>query len=319
MSVSALTEGVAAGAIARPSAAPEAARCRSPWQLALQRWRRDRAAIVSGSFLLLVVAMAVFAPVIASVVGHGVNQQFRTSGLSPSGLPVGPSHRFLLGTDDLGRDILVRLAYGARVSLVVGVVATGVAVAVGTVVGILAGFVGGVTDSVLSRLADVVLSFPFLLFAIALVSILRPSLWITIAVIGMFSWASVARVVRGQVLSVREKEYVEAARSLGRSSARIMAFDVLPNVVPTVIVYATLLVPTVIVTEATLSFLGVGVPPPTPSWGSMISEASALYQQAWWFALFPGLLLLATTLAFNLLGDAVRDALDPRADRAFRL
>jgi ABC-type dipeptide/oligopeptide/nickel transport system permease subunit len=164
---------------------------------------------------------------------------------------------------------------------------------------------------------DVVLSFPFLLFAIALVTVIGPSEGIEIAVIAFFSWASVGRIVRGQTLSIREKEYIEAARSLGANDVRIMFVDVLPNLVAPVIVYTTLLIPVSIVFEATLSFLGVGIIPPTPSWGNMISDAQSFYQVGWWFLVFPGLALLLTVLAFNLLGDSVRDALDPRTERLF--
>jgi peptide/nickel transport system permease protein len=190
-----------------------------------------------------------------------------------------------------------------------------ITIAVGVIVGVAAGYYGGIIDTVLARAVDVVLSFPFLLFAISLVSVTGPSLWIAIIVISMFSWASVARIVRGQVLSIREKEYIEAARSLGSSDGRIMMFDVFPNVLAPVIVYSTLLIPIVIVTEATLSFLGLGVPPPTPTWGGMLDESTSYYREAWWFVVFPGAALLATTLAFNLFGDGVRDAFDPRADR----
>ena len=210
---------------------------------------------------------------------------------------------------------LVRIAYGSRISLLVGVVATGMTVAIGVVVGLAAGYLGGIVDTVLARLVDVVLSVPFLLVAVALVSITGASLTITILVIGFFSWASVARIVRGQVLSLREREFVEAARSLGASDRRIMFVDVLPNVLAPVIVYATLLIPVVIVVQATLSFLGLGLPPPTADWGGMISESVQYYTVAWWFVFFPGAALLITTLAFNLFGDGVRDAFDPRTDR----
>lgn len=186
---------------------------------------------------------------------------------------------------------------------------------IGTAVGVVAGFYGGVTDTLLARFMDVVLSFPFLLFAIALVSIAGPSLKISIAVIAFFSWAGIGRVVRGQTLSLREKEFVEAARSLGASDLRIMVVDVLPNLVAPILVLGTLLVPTAIVFEATLSFLGLGVVPPTPSWGNMISDALPFYGVAWWFVAVPGAALLLITLAFNLLGDGVRDALDPGTDR----
>jgi peptide/nickel transport system permease protein len=288
---------------------------RSPFVLALRRLRRDKVAMISLAVIALIVLMAVFAPVFAHLTGHPPNEQYRDIGLTPDGLPRGPNGTFWLGTDDLGRDILVRIAYGARVSLLVGVVATAITVVVGVVLGLAAGFLGGIVDTVLARLIDVVLSVPFLLVAIALVSVTGPSLTVTVLVIGFFSWASVARIVRGQVLSLREREFVEAARSLGAGDTRIMFVDVLPNVLAPVIVYTTLLIPVVIVTQATLSFLGLGLPPPTADWGGMISASQNYYTTAWWFILFPGLALLITTLAFNLFGDGVRDAFDPRADR----
>jgi ABC-type dipeptide/oligopeptide/nickel transport system permease subunit len=293
---------------------------RSTWQLAWAKLKRDRAAMISFGVIVVIILVAIFAPVFATVTGHGVNEQFRTTGLTPDGLPVGPSRTFLLGTDDQGRDLLVRIAYGARTSLLVGLVATLISVAIGAVLGLSAGFFGGVVDTVIARLIDLVLSLPYLLFAICLVSIggfgpIKPGLPIIIFVIAVFSWAAVARIVRGQVLSIREKEYIEAARSLGASSWRIMFVDILPNVVAQLIVYATLLIPVVIVFEAALSFLGLGVQPPTADWGQMISFAEGYYQQAWWYLLFPCLALLITTLSFNILGDGVRDALDPRLER----
>ncbi len=288
---------------------------RGPWRLAWERLRRDRVAMISAAVIAGIVLVAVFAPLVAAVTGHPPDTQYRENGLTPDGLPVRPSTTFWFGTDDLGRDLLVRIAYGARISLLVGVAATGLTVVIGVAVGLAAGYFGGLVDSVLARIVDVALSFPFLLFAISLVSITGPSLTITVFVIAMFAWASVARIVRGQVLSVREKEYVEAARSLGASSLRIMVIDVLPNVLAPVIVYTTLLIPTVIVIEATLSFLGLGTPPPTATWGGMLNDSVNYYREAWWFIVFPGLALLATTLAFNLFGDSVRDAFDPRAGR----
>lgn len=294
---------------------PKAIEGRSPFALAVRRLRKDKVAMISLVVIVLIVLMAVLAPVFAAVTGHPPNEQYRDIGLTPDGLPRGPNGTFWLGTDDLGRDILVRIAYGARISLLVGVLATAITVVIGVVLGLAAGFLGGITDTVLARLIDVVLSVPFLLVAIALVSVTGPSLTVTVLVIGCFSWASVARIVRGQVLSLREREFVEAARSLGAGDRRIMFVDVLPNVIAPVIVYTTLLIPVVIVTQATLSFLGLGLPPPTPDWGGMISESQNYYTTAWWFILFPGLALLVTTLAFNLFGDGVRDAFDPRADR----
>jgi peptide/nickel transport system permease protein len=305
--------GQAAGATA---ALPGAIRGRGPWRLAWERLRRDPVAIAAAATILLIAAAAVVAPTIAHAVGHGADDQYHDIGLTTAGLPVGPGRHFPLGTDNLGRDLLVRIVYGARISLLVGVVATLLATVAGVVVGLVAGYFGGLVDLVLARFMDMVLSFPYLLLAIALVSVFGPSLTITVAVIAFFSWAAIGRVVRGQTLSIREKEYVEASWSVGSGAVRVMFVDILPNLLAPVLVLATLLVPTAIVFEATLSFLGLGVPPPTPTWGGMLSDSLSFYRVAWWFPLFPGLALLATTLAFNLLGDSVRDALDPTAGRA---
>jgi peptide/nickel transport system ATP-binding protein len=288
---------------------------RGPWRLAWDRLRHDPLAVTAASFILLLILVAIFAPAFAHLVGHGVNQQNDTAGLTAAGLPRAPSSAYWLGTDDLGRDVFVRTIYGARISLVVGIVASVSAVIIGTTIGLAAGFLGGFVDSVLSRLMDLVLSFPFLLAAIALVSVVGPSLTVIIVVIALFSWAAVGRIVRGLAMSIKEKEYTEAARSAGAGSLRIMFVEVLPNLTAPLIVYTTLLIPAAISFEAVLSFLGLGIVPPTPSWGDMLAEAVGYYQVAWWFIAFPGLALLATTLAFNLLGDALRDALDPRGER----
>jgi ABC-type dipeptide/oligopeptide/nickel transport system permease subunit len=293
---------------------PAAIEGRGPWQLAWRRLRRDKVAMVSLGVIVLIALLAVAAPLFVHLTGHPPNKQY-PDGLTADGLPQPPSSTFWFGTDDLGRDVLVRTVYGARVSLAVGVVATVLTIMVGVVVGIAAGFLGGFVDTVLARLIDVVLSVPFLLFAIALVSITGPSLMVTVLVIAFFSWASVARIVRGQVLSIKEREYVEAARSLGGGDTRIMFVEILPNVLAQVIVYTTLLIPVVIVVQATLSFLGLGLAPPTADWGGMLAEAQAYYQTSWWFLAAPGVALLITTLAFNLFGDGVRDAVDPRAER----
>ncbi|HEX2133605.1 MAG TPA: ABC transporter permease [Actinophytocola sp.] len=290
---------------------------RGPWRLAWERLRRDRVALGAAVVIVVIVVLALAAPLIADWFGHGPAQQFRKEGTTEFGLPVGPSGEFWFGTDNLGRDLLVRTLYGARVSLLVGVAATLCATVIGVVVGMTAGYFGGKVDSVLSRAMDVVLSMPYLLLALVLVAVFGPSLPLTIFVIAFFTWASIARVVRGQTLSAREREYVEAARSLGASDRRIMFVDILPNIVAPVIVLATVLIPLAIVFESVLSFLGLGIVPPTPSWGSMLSEAIAFYRVAWWYLIAPGGALLLTTLAFNLLGDGVRDALDPRAERLF--
>jgi peptide/nickel transport system permease protein len=300
---------------------------RSPWQLAFERLRHDRAAIISFTVIVIIILVALLAPLIAAITGHGVYQQFRGPnppvGLTPTGAPTGPSSAFLLGTDDQGRDILVRIAYGARVSLFVGVVATGITVVIGTIVGLAAGYFGKVVDTILARLMDWLLAVPFLLFAISLVSVvllhpiafIKPGLPVVIIVLGFLTWASVGRIVRGQVLSIREKEYIEAARALGAGPWRIMFVDILPNLLAQLIVYTTLLIPLTIVAEASLSFLGVGILPPTADWGQMIAAGSTLYLYGtWWYLVFPSLALLITTLAFNIFGDSVRDAFDPRGD-----
>jgi peptide/nickel transport system permease protein len=297
---------------------------RSQWQLTWRRLRSDKMAIASVIVILLMCAIAIFAPVFAALTHHGVDQVFPNY-LPANGLPIAPgTHGFWFGSDELGRDLLVRIAYGARVSLFVGVVATAVTVAGGTVIGLAAGYFGGIIDSVLARFMDWLLAVPFLLFAIALFSVavqkpifgfIGPGLPIVIIVLGFFGWASVGRLVRGQVLSIKEKEYIEAARALGAGPWRIMFVDMLPNLLAPLIVYSTLLIPATIVGEATLSFLGVGVQPPTADWGQMISTASGMFLYGpWWYLVFPSAALLITTLAFNIFGDGVRDAFDPRGD-----
>jgi len=303
------------GAPAPDAGVQKAIEGRTPLQLAWARLRKDKVSLVCLAVIVLLVLVAIFATQLTDLIGHPPSEQYRDKGLAPNGLPVAPSGFFLLGGDDVGRDVLSRVIHGTRVSLLVGVAATALAVLIGVVVGTTAGYFGGRVDTALSRTMDVFLSFPFLLFAISLVSVFSPSVKISIFVIAFFTWANVGRIVRGQVLSIREKEYVEAARSLGAGDLRIMAIDILPNLVAPIIVYSTLLVPTAIVFEATLSFLGLGVPIPTPTWGNMIAESQGTYLQAPWFLVFPSLALFITTLAFNLLGDGLRDALDPRAAR----
>ena len=292
-------------------AAETSIRSRSPWELTIERLRHDRAAIIAAAMLLAVILIAAIAPIIAKAVGHGPGEQFLDKGLSETGIPIGPNRAFLLGTDSLGRDVLVRIAYGARVSLVVGFISSALAVFIGTVIGIVAGWYGGFADRLLSRTMDVFLALPFLVFALALVAVVGPSLTISVIVIAFFCWASVGRIVRAETLSLREREYVQAARTLGASPRRIMFTEILPNVAPVVIVYTTLLIPGAIVAESTMSFLGLSVVPPTPSWGNMLADAMSYYKVAWWFVFFPGAALLITTIAFNILGDSVRDALDP--------
>ena len=286
---------------------------RSPWQLAWERLRKDRAAVIAAITIAAIVIIALMAPLIAAWIGHGPNQQFIDIGENANGGPVPPGGTFWLGTDSSGRDLFVRIVYGARVSLAVGVLATMIAIALGVAFGLAAGYLGGFVDIFIARVIDVMLSIPFLVIAISVATILHPSFWLVIFVVGILSFTYPARIVRGQVISLKEKEYIQAARALGARPLRIMFVDLLPNVLAPVIVYGSLLIPASIVLEATLSFLGVGIPPPTADWGQMISDASGYYQYGyWWYLLFPSVALLITTLAFNILGDSVRDALDPR-------
>ena len=305
-----------------------AARARSSCELFRPRFMQDKAAVFGAVVIAVLVVLALAAPLFAKLTGHGPNELFGDEMLTPDlGLPKGPNAQFWFGGDTVGRDVFVRTMYGARTSLIVAIVATGLAALIGIAVGMLAGYRGGVTDTIVSRAADVFLSMPILLFAIGVATVcsispngclgglLQPGLSLVIGVIALFTWPNMARLVRGQVFTLREKEFVEASRSLGAGSFRIMFRELLPNLLAPIVVYATLLVPANILFEAALSFLGVGVPQTTPSWGRMLSEAASgqLFTYAWWMMLFPGLFLLLTTLAFNMVGDGLRDALGPTA------
>jgi peptide/nickel transport system permease protein len=289
---------------------------RSQWQLTWRRLLRDKVAVASMIAILIMVGLAIAAPAIAALVHHPPNTAYPITGENAAGNPVGPgTNGFLLGTDDTGRDLMVRILYGARVSLFVGVVTTLIATVAGVTVGLMAGYFGGIIDNVLARFTDAVLAFPYVILALALAVVLGPSMSVIIGVITFFSWAGISRIVRGQTLALKEKEYIEAARSLGAGPFRIMFIDILPNLLAPVLVLATLYIPNAVVFEATLSFLGLGIQPPTASWGNMLAEAQNFYQVAWWFVVFPALALLITTLAFNLLGDGIRDAMDPTTER----
>jgi ABC-type dipeptide/oligopeptide/nickel transport system permease subunit len=299
---------------------------RSPLQLFWRRLRHDRVSMVALGVIVLIALVAVLAPLIVSLVGVP-GPDVQNPNLSDAfGVPQGPSGAHPFGVDTLGRDVLARTLYGARVSLEVGLLATGIAVLVGIVVGLLAGFYRGWVDTLLSRFIDVFLSFPILLLALGLSSacqlgngclggLLKPGLGTVVIVIAFVGWTYIARIVRGQVLTLREKEFVEASRSLGASNRRIIFREILPNLVAPIIVYASILIPQNILFESALSFLGVGVTAPTPSWGAMIADASTIFDTAWWYMLFPGLGLLITVLAFNLLGDGLQDALNPKDSR----
>jgi peptide/nickel transport system permease protein len=291
---------------------------RSQWQLTWRRLRSDRVAVASVVVIALMILFALCAPLIAMATGHPVDTAYTATGENSFGNPVGPGvHGFILGTDEIGRDLLVRIAYGARISLFVGLLTTAIATVAGVTLGLVAGYFGGLVDAILARFFDAALAFPYIVLALALASVFHPSLTIVIGVIAFFSWAGISRIVRGQTLSLKEKEYIEAAKSLGAGPWRIMFIDILPNLLGPVLVLATLYIPTAVTFEATLSFLGIGIPEPAPSWGNILSEAQAFYHVAWWYVVFPSLALLITTLAFNLLGDGIRDAIDPRTERIF--
>jgi peptide/nickel transport system permease protein len=291
---------------------------RSQWQLTWRRLRSDRVAVASIAVIILIILFAICAPLIASITGHPVDTAYTNTGENSFGNPVGPGvHGFWLGTDEIGRDLLVRIAYGARISLFVGLLTTAVATILGVGLGLIAGYFGGLVDAILARFFDAALAFPYIVLALALASVFHPSLLIVISVISFFSWAGISRVVRGQTLSLREKEYIEAAKSLGSGPWRIMFIDILPNLLGPVLVLATLYIPAAVTFEATLSFLGIGIPEPAPSWGNILAEAQPFYSVAWWYIVFPAVALLITTLAFNLLGDGIRDAIDPRTERLF--
>jgi peptide/nickel transport system permease protein len=305
---------------------PEEVTARSPSELFWRRFRADRVAMVSAIFIVLLILVAIFAPVIVSILGLPPPDQNNTSLLDAFGSPTGPSASHPFGVDPLGRDVLSRVIYGARVSLEVGIVGTLLATIVGCVLGLAAGFYRGWTDTVAMRTVDVFLSFPVLVLGLGigaacglrgcLGGLIQPGTGTVIFIIALISFTYIARIVRGQVLSLREKEFVEASRSLGASNRRIVFREILPNLVAPLIVYASLLIPTNILLEAALSYLGVGVRPPTPSWGQMIADATPTFNTAWWYMVFPGAALLLTVLAFNLMGDGLLDALNPKGDRS---
>ena len=350
---------------------------RTPWQLFWRNFKKDRVAIAGLTFIVLLVIAAIAAPLITKLIGASPPNLINTDALDSFGTPTGPSSEHLFGVDPLGRDVLSRTLYGARVSLEVALISTALATFIGVVLGLVAGFFRGWVDSGISRLMDVLLAFPALLLALGLAAAcslgdgcavstplqaaglatiivgllgaalslargrremvaaslvvvgfglffallgtiftikIEPGAGVVIFVITLVSWTYIARIVRGQVLSLREKEFVEASRSLGASDARIVFKEILPNLIVPIIVYATLILPTNILLEAALSFLGAGVQPPNASWGAMIAEATSVFDTAWWYMLVPGLALLFTVLAFNVVGDGLSDALNPRQE-----
>ena len=299
---------------------------RSPRQLFWRRFRADRVAMGSAIFIILLILIAILAPLVIKILGvPGPNVQ-DPNATDAFGSPLGPNGAHPFGVDGVGRDVLSRVIYGARISLEVGIIGTALATIVGTVIGLLAGFYRGWVDTVVSRVVEVFLAFPVLVLGLGLGAacgvrgcaggLIQPGIGTVLFIITISSFTYIARIARGQVLSLREKEFVEAARSLGASNARILFREILPNLMAPLIVYASLLIPTNILLEAALSYLGVGIRPPTASWGQMISDASNYLTPpaAWWYMVFPGAALVLTVLAFNLMGDGLLDALNPRGD-----
>ncbi|WP_308441104.1 ABC transporter permease [Planosporangium mesophilum] len=299
---------------------------RSLGRIAWTRLKRDRVALTGGGVIIFLILVAIFAPIINKFLGHPVNEYHQDKidpnlgGIPPVGTWGGISSEFLFGVQPVtGRDLFSQIIYGSQTSLLIALLATLLAVVIGVVVGITAGFYGGWVDSLFSRFMDLILAFPLILFAIALISVLPPTTGVRIAVmvfiIGGFSWPYIGRIVRGQALSLREREFIEAARSIGAGNFRIIFRELLPNLAAPILVYSTLIIPTNILFEAALSFLGVGVPPPTPSWGRLLSDAVNFYEYDPMYMVIPGMAIFITVLAFNLFGDGLRDALDPKSNR----
>ncbi|MFW2543666.1 ABC transporter permease [Primorskyibacter sp. 2E107] len=274
---------------------------------ALRRLLRRKLALFGLAIIVFVVGGAVLAPWIAP---YAPDEQL-FEGLTLFGEPMPPGGDFLMGTDLLGRDLFTRMLYGAQTSLIIGVVANGVALIIGTLVGVLAGFVRGWVGAVLMRFTDLMMAFPALLLAICLAAIFQPSLWIVAMVIALVNWVQTARVVYTETTSLAEREFIAAEKTLGASRSRILFRHILPHLIPTLIVWGTLGISVTVLLEATLSFLGVGVQPPTPSWGNIIFENQTYFQAAPWLVFIPGAAILLLALAFNLVGDALRDVLDP--------
>jgi peptide/nickel transport system permease protein len=291
---------------------------RTPRQLFWRRFKEDRLALFGGFLVVLMIGVAMAAPIVENIVDHPYDEQYRDR-INAFGTPLGPSSEFPFGNDDLGRDIMIRTMYGARVSLTIAIVATGVELVIGIFLGIMAGFMRGWVDTIVSRFIDLILSIPFLLLGIALsvTEFLGGGEKLIIFIIAFFGWPYIARIVRGQTLSLREAQFVEAAYSVGAPTRWIMFREILPNLLAPILIYGTLIIPQNIVGEAALSFLGVGVQQPTAAWGQMLAAATPYVAlgKAWWFMLYPGLALFITVLGFNLLGDGLRDALDPKTGR----
>ena len=272
-------------------------------------WRRLRAnrfALAGAAVVLLLFAVSLLAPLLSP---------YEPDALDAYHVLLPPSGAHWFGTDELGRDVFTRVVHGARISLKVGFVSMGIAICVGAVVGLVTGYYGGLLDAAVMRLVDVMLCFPTIMLILAVIALLEPSIWYIMIIIGLTGWMGVARLVRSEVLSLREREFVQAARALGASDLRIIFRHILPNALSSLLVAGTLGVAGAILTESTLSYLGLGVQPPTPSWGNILTAGKEYIEFAWWLSLFPGLAIMVTVLSYYLVGEGIRDALDPRMDR----
>ncbi len=267
------------------------------------RLRRSKSAMIGLSLIVALIILAITADLITP---QGINEQDLRKGFSP------PSSEFLLGSDQFGRDVFSRIIHGSRISLQVGIIATSISAIIGIILGIIAGYWGGKIDTLILGMIDISWAFPTVLLALFLIAIIGPGLVNLMIAVGLSYWGGFARVVRGQVLSIKELEYVTAAKAVGASDLRIMFKYILPNLLPPVIVMATLMMADAILIESTLSFLGMGAQPPTPSWGSILSSGRSHMRRAAWITIYPGVAIMLTVLGFNLLGDGLRDALDPR-------
>ncbi len=296
----AVAEAAATGDASKPS--------RTLWGDAFKRLKKNKLAMFAIAWILFVVIIALSADLwVPQVLGEPNASNSATMAMNSR---LAPSLEHPFGTDTLGRDVLSRVIYGARISLTVGIVATGISTAIGLVMGALAAYYGGLWDTIIMRLADIFLAFPYTLFVIAMIAVLGNGIQNVFIAIGILGWPSIARVFRSAILSVKESDYVDAARSMGASDARIIARHIFPNSVASIVVYATMNIGGAILTEAALSFLGLGVVPPDPSWGTLIQEGQKFLQTEPWLMILPGLAILTTVLAFTLLGDGLRDALD---------
>jgi peptide/nickel transport system permease protein len=326
-SISDETSTPTADAAEERSSGEKAIAGRSLRQIAWRRLKKDRVAVGGGIVVIVLILLAILAPLLTKWFGHPIDEyhidQIDPTLSTPKGAWGGISRHFLLGVEPTsGRDIFGRILYGAQTSLTVAFLSAFLSTFLGVLFGLAAGYLGGWVDSIISRIMDFLLAFPQLLFAIALVSVLPSTLFglggrwsrvlVLVAVIGFFGWPYIGRIVRGQTLSLREREFVEASRSLGARAPRILFRELLPNLAAPILVYTTLIIPTNILTEAALSFLGVGIPPPNPSWGGMLSDAVSFYRYDPMFMIIPGGMIFITVLAFNLFGDGLRDALDPK-------